>query len=113
MDRCACLIFGDHLHYLDHLAPLAHLLNIPLIVSDPKIAALAKTYYPMVELVLCEDAEAIVQNYDTLCRLHSARPFRSRLFPPPAAPEKKSRHHLVPARQFGQGAVFPGFLWKD
>ncbi len=66
MDRCACLIFGYYLHYLDHLAPLAHLLNIPLIVSDQKIAALAKTYYPMVELVLCEDPEAIVLNYDTL-----------------------------------------------
>ncbi len=66
MEKCAALIYGDSSHYLDHLAPLAHLLNIPLIVSDPKIAALAKTYYPMVELLPSEDTEWIVRTYDTL-----------------------------------------------
>lgn len=66
METCACLIYGDYLHYLDHLAPLAHLLDIPLIVSDQKIGSLAKTYYPMVKLIVCESAEAIVQTYDTL-----------------------------------------------
>lgn len=66
MERCACLIYGYSLHYLDHLAPLAHLLNIPLVVSDQKIASLAKIYYPMVELIHCQDQDSIIQAYDTL-----------------------------------------------
>ena len=44
--KCACFIYGNQKHYLDHLAPLASLLKIPLIVTDLEVEALAKKYYP-------------------------------------------------------------------
>ncbi len=40
--------------HLDHLGVLAALLEIPLIVTDEKIFAIAKTFYPQIEVVLKE-----------------------------------------------------------
>lgn len=44
--RSAALIYGPELHHLDHLAPLCCFMNIPLIVTEEKIADLAVRYYP-------------------------------------------------------------------
>jgi teichoic acid glycerol-phosphate primase len=51
---CAGLIYGPQLHYLDHLAPLCALMGCPLIVTEEKIAAIAKRYYPGLEVVLAD-----------------------------------------------------------
>lgn len=48
------LIFDASDHYLDHLAPLCELWDIPLTVFDPQIADLAKRYYPDLKLRLEE-----------------------------------------------------------
>lgn len=49
---CAGLIYGPDLHHLDHLAPICSLMNIPLIVTEEKIASLANRYYPGIEVLL-------------------------------------------------------------
>lgn len=45
------LIFDDSVHYLDHLAPLCALLQIPLVVCESHIADLARRYYPGLKIV--------------------------------------------------------------
>lgn len=45
------LIFDASVHYLDHLAPLCALQNLPLFLCDPDIALLAKRYYPGLEVI--------------------------------------------------------------
>src|SRR6267154_2464648 len=51
---CAGLIYGPELHHLDHLAPLCCVMNIPLIVTEEKIAEFAKRYYPDLVVVLSD-----------------------------------------------------------
>jgi len=46
----AGLIYDDSRHYIDHLAPFCALLNWPLIVCEPTVAALARAYYPDLEV---------------------------------------------------------------
>ena len=48
---------GSDYHLLDHIAPLADLLDIPLIVSEELNFKLAKIYYPHVRLEYQEDIE--------------------------------------------------------
>ncbi|MCI0382318.1 MAG: CDP-glycerol glycerophosphotransferase family protein [Chlamydiae bacterium] len=47
----AGLILEDDMHHLDHIAPLCHLFNIPLIVMNDEIEKSAKTFYPHVKIV--------------------------------------------------------------
>ncbi len=47
----ACLIYGPDFHYIDHLAPLASLLRIPLVTSEEAIEEIVKKYYPDVNLL--------------------------------------------------------------
>lgn len=42
----AALIYGPSFHYIDHLTPIASLLSIPLLATDPEVAALIEKYYP-------------------------------------------------------------------
>ncbi len=53
----AALIYGPEEHYLDHLAPLCHLLKIPLIVTEPKLYDLSKSFYPNTEVLLFDEQE--------------------------------------------------------
>ncbi len=53
-EKCAALIYGPDLHYLDHLAPLCILMQMPLIVTEEKIESLAKRYYPRLEVLFCD-----------------------------------------------------------
>lgn len=67
--RSAALIYGPEQHHLDHLAPLAGFLHIPLIVTEEKIAELAKRYYPKLEVILYDYlaiAEYLVAHYDVV-----------------------------------------------
>ncbi len=52
--RAAGLIYGSHIPYLDHLAPLCSLLEIPLIVTESAIASAAQKYYENLEVVLLD-----------------------------------------------------------
>lgn len=44
--KLAGLVFGDAHHHLDHIAPLCHILNIPLITTDTSVTTAAETFYP-------------------------------------------------------------------
>lgn len=65
--RRAGLIYGPDLHHLDHLAPLCCFMKIPLIVTEEKIADLAKRFYPGLEVILSEYltvAQYLVAHFD-------------------------------------------------
>lgn len=47
----AGVIYDFSPHYLDHLAPLCSLLQVPLIVCEPQIQEQAKLYYPDLQLI--------------------------------------------------------------
>ncbi|MDX8430878.1 MAG: CDP-glycerol glycerophosphotransferase family protein [Candidatus Algichlamydia australiensis] len=69
MKRTCALIFGDNIAYLDHVAPLAALLEIPLVVTESEIFELANRYYP--DLVVhhidwIEVTKRLVPEYDIL-----------------------------------------------
>ena len=51
----AAHIFGNTFNFLDHLAPLASLLKIPLVLTDREIYAAAQKFYPDLELILHQD----------------------------------------------------------
>lgn len=69
MQRAAAVSTGPYTH-LDHLGPLAALLEIPLIVTDEKCYLLAKTFYPQAKVIFKEPAdlslEFLAQNFDLL-----------------------------------------------
>ncbi|MEL7431237.1 MAG: CDP-glycerol glycerophosphotransferase family protein [Chlamydiota bacterium] len=46
--KLACLIYGQEMHYIDHLAPLAYFFKIPLITSDVDVESTLKEFYPEV-----------------------------------------------------------------
>jgi len=67
--KIAALIYGNQKHYLDHLAPLASLLGVPLIVTDFEIERLAMSYYPDLNLLYfdpVEMAERVVTQFDVI-----------------------------------------------
>lgn len=67
--QTAGLIYGPEFQYLDHLAPLCALLNIPLVVTEEQIAKQAKKFYPDLSLLYWNSLEAlekIVLEFDTI-----------------------------------------------
>jgi len=68
--RSAAFNTGPDFHLLDHIAPLAASLNIPLITTEELNTTLAKRYYPQVNLRYMPDLEfklgEIAQEFDTL-----------------------------------------------
>lgn len=67
--NAAGLIHGPQEHHLDHIAPLAILLGIPLIVTEPKLEELSAKHYPGL-VTHCfaypELGETIVREYDLI-----------------------------------------------
>jgi len=55
--RAAALSTGNDFHLLDHIAPLADLLQIPLITTEEKNFKLAQNYYPHVQVEYDTDLE--------------------------------------------------------
>lgn len=49
--KTAALIYGNDDHYLDHLAPLSSILEIPLIVTEASIQADALAFYPDLSVI--------------------------------------------------------------
>ncbi len=61
------LISGPFFHHLDHLAPLCHFLNCPLIVDDKETYTLGLKYYPEVDLHLATiDLREISNHYNMI-----------------------------------------------
>ena len=68
--RCAALNTGPDFHLLDHIAPLACLLQMPLYIEEEKNFTLTSQYYPMVETHFLPEIDHhlsfFAANYDTL-----------------------------------------------
>lgn len=67
--KLAGLLYGTDSHHLDHLAPLCSLLSIPLIVTEENLAALAKKFYPDLQVIcwnIQQAPENVVKNFDCL-----------------------------------------------
>lgn len=47
----AGLIYDDSRYYIDHLGPLCALMHWPLIVCEPTVAELSRSYYPDLEVI--------------------------------------------------------------
>lgn len=63
----AGLIFDDSSHYLDHLAPFCASVGWPLIVCEPRIAALARRYYPGLQTVETDLRDLVLPRYLISC----------------------------------------------
>jgi teichoic acid glycerol-phosphate primase len=49
--NAAAILAGPRTSFLDHLIPLCHMWNIPLICTDPWVKICAETFYPKVEVI--------------------------------------------------------------
>ncbi len=66
--KIAAVNFASSFHLLDHIAPLAYILDIPLFVDNKKSFNLLKTFYPQVASQLEENLsiQFLAKNFDTL-----------------------------------------------
>lgn len=82
--RCAALNTGPDIHLLDHIAPLAEWLQCPLIVTEELNHALAKRFYPQVEVHFVPDLEfhlgEIAEQFDVLFECKYWQPHMKLLF---------------------------------
>ncbi len=84
LPNSAALNTGPDFHLLDHIAPLADLLQIPLITTEEKNFELAKLYYPKVETHLVPDLEHrlgdLAERFDVLFECKYWQPHLKALF---------------------------------
>ena len=80
----AALNTGPDFHLLDHIAPLAHLLNMPLFVEEEKNFTLSSHYYPMIKQSHIPDIEYqlrfFADTFDTLFECKYWAPHLKQLF---------------------------------
>ncbi len=65
----AGLIYANNPNYIDHLAPLCHFLNIPLLTNVENIFYLTKKYYPKVDTKYIDNKNInfyVVKNFDNI-----------------------------------------------
>jgi hypothetical protein len=127
--RTAALNTGPDFHLLDHIAPLASFLDIPLLISEEENFSLAKRYYPNTTLRylpnLEENFSAISQEFDALfeskywtalhqhlfSQLHKKK---MRLFFCPHGQSDKGFHApLLAPYQFQDGVLIYGSLMLE
>lgn len=81
--KCA-LNTGPDFHLLDHIAPLAKLFDMPLIVTEEKNFDLVRKYYPCVQTLykphLDLQLDFLAQNFDTLFECKYWAPHLKTLF---------------------------------
>lgn len=65
------IIPTPHLSYLDHLAPLCHVLKIPLFTNDSWIAICAQHFYPQLEVI--QGDSAVLSEQRTFCTVEPSR----------------------------------------
>lgn len=49
LNHSIALLIGDYEHHLDHLAPIASLLNLPLVICEESLFKLCQLFYPEVK----------------------------------------------------------------
>lgn len=65
----AGLVYGPMPHHLDHIAIIAHMMSIPLIVTEEPLADQAKLYYPGLNVIYWDAfcvAENLATSFDTI-----------------------------------------------
>jgi predicted transcriptional regulator len=69
MHKSAAFLYGVDFQYIDHIAPLADLLSIPLIITTEFIESLLTEFYPQIRVELASQltfSESIVKDYDVI-----------------------------------------------
>ncbi len=69
MHKSAAFLYSIDFHYIDHLAPLADLLSIPLIITNDFILSFLTEFYPEIHVELVSPltfSESILKNYDVI-----------------------------------------------
>jgi hypothetical protein len=108
--RKAGLLYGHDKHFLDHIAPLCSLLEIPLIVSEEEIAHLARSYYPHLQVTLCnysEMASYLLDEYETLFTCMPRPLFDELFFIPQQLARKRLRTIWLPHGNSDKGQLIP------
>lgn len=82
--RLAALNTGSEFHLLDHIAPLAELMQMPLITTEEINYSLAKLYYPQVQTRYMPDLEfklsSLAEEFDVLFECRYWAPHLKNLF---------------------------------
>lgn len=82
--RCAAFNTGSDFHLLDHIAPVAELMQMPLITTEERNYELALKYYPQVETRfrpnLEFELESIAEEFDALFECKFWAPHLKTLF---------------------------------
>lgn len=108
----SALLYGPSFHYIDHLAPLASLLSIPLFTSDGETAEMVREFYPKMELFL-EPPSSLPHHAAALSSLFLTslpRPlFEQIFFLPISFEQKELRSIWVPHGYSDKGNSAPFF----
>lgn len=82
--RLAAINSGPEFHALDHIAPLAAALHMPLITTEERNFELARRYYPQIEVWHMPDLESqlsvVAEEFDTLFECKYWAPHLKSLF---------------------------------
>lgn len=110
MSKKACALnTSPEIFYIDHIAPLASLLNIPLIATDEKNARLAEKYYPEVHLRytpdLSDHLDEVAKEFDILIGCDYWAPHQKELFS--SLYQKEMRLIFCPHGQSDKGYETP------
>ncbi len=107
--RCAGVNSGPEFHALDHIAPLAAALGMPLITTEERNFELARRYYPQVEVRHMPDLESqfshLAQEFDALFECKYWAPHLKPLFQELYG--KKMRLVFCPHGQSDKGLIAP------
>ena len=106
----AALIHGHGLHYLDHLAPLCSLLNIPLIVTEEEIAEISRKYYPDLQVLISSYSQVgsyVVENCSVIFCCYPRALFDEFFFFPQKLLQKKVHTIWCPHGNSDKGYASP------
>ncbi|MCF7806806.1 MAG: hypothetical protein K9M13_04060, partial [Simkaniaceae bacterium] len=84
LSHIAAYLIGNYMHHLDHLAPLASLLDIPLIIDDASLVLQAKKYYPHLKIFTLYEQSTIrnaLPNLLAVITCHPKKMAQVSLFP--------------------------------
>ena len=109
-EKAAGFCFGVGDQHLDHVAVLAALLGLPLVVSDERIARLARKFYPTLqvkEYYHTVAAQKIVQDYDCFFSALPSDLLDGILFLPERLLNKKNLRIYLPHGNSDKGYAAP------
>lgn len=102
LSRTLAVLSGPFFHHLDHLAPLAYSLGIPLLIDTPEVYEMGKHYYPFVDIQHAPfDLFSIGASMD--CLIVSTKHAQEELAPLFALQGKKMRFCFCPHGQSEKG----------